>query len=213
MVLGSQAYLLSFLINISEKVLSPQGEVHSLTAWGALACCDNLDVTSTDMCHHPMETGFQWSKMTPVVSLHSKLPGTIHFQPASPVSKGQERLICMTALRLGRAHDKMWEKRKKESEVPQSCLTLCDPVDCSLPGSSIHGIFQARILEWVAISFSRGNVKTRCEAVLQILESTSTRYFCSISYALCYNQLSSLSSSPLLPFFSTLRIFLLVDMT
>ena len=39
------------------------------------------------------------------------------------------------------------------SEVAQSCLTLCDPMDCSLPGSSIHGIFQARILEWVAVSF------------------------------------------------------------
>ena len=38
---------------------------------------------------------------------------------------------------------------------PQSCLTLCDPMDCSLPGSSVHGIFQARILEWVAISYSR----------------------------------------------------------
>ena len=41
-----------------------------------------------------------------------------------------------------------------ESEVAQSCLTLCDPVDCSLPGSSVDGIFQARILEWVAIAFS-----------------------------------------------------------
>ena len=44
---------------------------------------------------------------------------------------------------------------KSESEVAQSCLTLCDPMDCSLPGSSIHTIFQARILGWVAISFSR----------------------------------------------------------
>ena len=43
------------------------------------------------------------------------------------------------------------------SEVAQSCPTLCDPVDCSPPGSSIHGILQARILEWVAISFSRGS--------------------------------------------------------
>ena len=42
----------------------------------------------------------------------------------------------------------------RESEVTQSCLTLPDPKDCSLPGSSIHGIFQARTLEWVAISFS-----------------------------------------------------------
>ena len=40
------------------------------------------------------------------------------------------------------------------SEVAQSCLTLCDPVDCSPPGSSVHGILQARILEWVTISFS-----------------------------------------------------------
>ena len=39
------------------------------------------------------------------------------------------------------------------SEVAQSCPTLCDPVDCNLPGSSIHGILQTRILEWVAISF------------------------------------------------------------
>ena len=43
------------------------------------------------------------------------------------------------------------------SEVAQSCLTLCDPMDCSLPGSSLHGILQARILEWAAISFSRGS--------------------------------------------------------
>ena len=46
-------------------------------------------------------------------------------------------------------------KVKSESEVAQSSLTLSDPMDCSLPGSSIHGIFQARVLEWVAIAFSR----------------------------------------------------------
>ena len=45
-------------------------------------------------------------------------------------------------------------KVKSESEVAQSCLTLHDPMDCSPPGSSIHGIFQARVLEWVAIAFS-----------------------------------------------------------
>ena len=47
------------------------------------------------------------------------------------------------------------------SEVTQSCPTLCDPMDCSLPGSSIHGIFQARVLEWVAISFSRRSSRPR----------------------------------------------------
>ncbi len=45
-------------------------------------------------------------------------------------------------------------KVKSESEVAQSCPTLSDPMDCSLPGSSVHGIFQARVLEWVAIAFS-----------------------------------------------------------
>ena len=45
-------------------------------------------------------------------------------------------------------------KGKSESEVAQSCPTLCDPMDCSLPGSSIHGICQARVLEWGAIAFS-----------------------------------------------------------
>ena len=45
-------------------------------------------------------------------------------------------------------------KVKSESEVAQSCLTLGDPMDYSLPGSSIHGIFQARVLEWGAIAFS-----------------------------------------------------------
>ena len=45
-------------------------------------------------------------------------------------------------------------KVKSESEVAQLSLTLCDPMDCGLPGSSIHGIFQARVLEWGAIAFS-----------------------------------------------------------
>ena len=45
-------------------------------------------------------------------------------------------------------------KVKNEREVAQSCPTLCDPMDCSPPGSSIHGIFQARVLEWGAIAFS-----------------------------------------------------------
>ena len=50
---------------------------------------------------------------------------------------------------------------KTESEVAQSCLTVCDPMDCSLPGSSVHGIFQARVLEWDATSFCRGSFRPR----------------------------------------------------
>ena len=44
--------------------------------------------------------------------------------------------------------------KESESEVTQSCPTLCDPMDCSLSGSSVHGIFQVRVLQWVTISFS-----------------------------------------------------------
>ena len=47
------------------------------------------------------------------------------------------------------------------SEVARSCPTLCDPMDGSLPGSTVHGILQARILEWAAISFSRGSSQPR----------------------------------------------------
>ena len=54
------------------------------------------------------------------------------------------------------SHD---EKSESESEVSQSCPTLCDPMDCSLSGSSVHGIFQARVLEW--IGGERGNQKDR----------------------------------------------------
>ena len=64
-------------------------------------------------------------------------------------------LICLTILQ--RSFTLQW----KEEEVAQSCLTLCDPVDCSLRGSSIHGIFQAIVLEWVAISVSRGSSRPR----------------------------------------------------
>ena len=48
----------------------------------------------------------------------------------------------------------MQEKSESESEVAQSCPTLCDPMDCSLPGFSVHGILQARTLEWGAVSSS-----------------------------------------------------------
>ena len=50
---------------------------------------------------------------------------------------------------------------EREREVVLSCSTLCDPMDCSLPGSSVHGNFQERVLEWVAISISRGSSQAR----------------------------------------------------
>ena len=64
--------------------------------------------------------------------------------------------ICSEDMEEEEHDHKFWKaflkvKVKCESEVAQSCLTLCDPIDCSLPGSSVHGIFQAIVLEWVAL--------------------------------------------------------------
>ena len=64
-------------------------------------------------------------------------------------------------------------KVKSESEVAQSCLTLGDPMDCSLPGSSAQGIFQARVLEWSAIAFSEYEV-----LLLQLLSRFSRVRLC-----------------------------------
>ena len=70
-----------------------------------------------------------------------------------PWTEEPGRLQSMRSQRIG--HD--WATELNWSEVAQPCPTLCNPMDCSLPGSSIHGIFQARVLEWVAISCSRGS--------------------------------------------------------
>ena len=53
------------------------------------------------------------------------------------------------------------QESESESEVAQSCPTLCDPMDCSLPGSSLDGILQASVLEWVATPSSRGSPQPR----------------------------------------------------
>ena len=59
-------------------------------------------------------------------------------------------------------------KVKSESEVAQSCLTLSNPMDCSLPGSSVHGIFQAGVLEWGAIAFSAKKGLARGKVIEEI---------------------------------------------
>jgi len=66
-------------------------------------------------------------------------------------------------------------KVKSESEVAQSCPTLSDPMDCSLPGSSIHGIFQARVLEWGAIAFSSKFVQPLSKKIMKVPQKTKNR--------------------------------------
>ena len=69
-------------------------------------------------------------------------------------------------------------KVKSESEVIQSCLTLSNPVDCSPPGSSVHGIFQARVLEWVAsamwVQFLVGELRSHMDAEKLSLSATAS---------------------------------------
>ena len=65
-------------------------------------------------------------------------------------------------------------KVKTESEVAQSCLTLSDPMSCSPPGSSIHGISQARVLEWVAVAFSAMDMTL--SKLREIVKDRETRY-------------------------------------
>ena len=70
-------------------------------------------------------------------------------------------------------------KVKSESEVAQSCLTLSDPMDCSLPGSSVHEIFQARVLEWGAIAYSLGT----CKRELLVWVSIPSKFLSSVQFS------------------------------
>ena len=83
-------------------------------------------------------------QLCPTVQPHRRQPTRLHRpwdSPGENTGVGCHSLLqCM--------------KVKSGSEVAQSCLTLRDPIYCSLPGSSVHGIFQARVLEWGAIAFS-----------------------------------------------------------
>ena len=96
-------------------------------------------------------------------SVHGILQARILKWVAIPVSRGSSRPRNWTQVSCiaGRFFTN-WATRESESEVAQSCPTVCDPMDCSLLwDSSIHGIFQARVLEWVAIPVSRGSSLSR----------------------------------------------------
>ena len=97
----------------------------------------------------------------------------------SAIAVGMERSWGGNALRLGHLHWSHHQSLSLESSYTgnkiiirdhfhvycakslQSCPTLCDPMDCSPPGSSVHGIFQARILKWVSIPFTKGSSQPR----------------------------------------------------
>ena len=94
---------------------------------------------------------------------HQESPGMLEwvaypFSRESSLPRNRTGVSCLNILSIQKAKQL---SKTPESEVTQSSLTLCDPMDCNLPGSSVHGIFQGRILEWVAISFFRGSSRPR----------------------------------------------------
>ena len=104
-------------------------------------------------CHHLLSPGSKMEKRGSVCpSFTRRLSESLQDASTS----------CHTQM-PGRLRNVLFQlgSNESESEVAQSCPTLWDPVDCSPPGSSAHGILQARILEWVAISFSRGSSRPR----------------------------------------------------
>ena len=119
-----------------------------------------------------------------MLSLHAQLlsrgwlfttPWTVTLQGSSVHGISQAKILEWVAISYSRGSSQPRDRtqvsyiagrffttrNQKESEVTQSCLTLCDPMDCCLPGSSVHGILQARTLEWVAIPFPRGPSRPR----------------------------------------------------
>ena len=87
----------------------------------------------------------EWLPPTPGVKKQQTTMYKISKLQRCIIYAAQGRWICLPC------------RRKKESEVSQSCLTLWDPMDCGLPGFSLYGIFQVRVLEWVAMPSSRGS--------------------------------------------------------
>ena len=83
------------------------------------------------------------------------IQGTLELQ--WPVSWGARCCRWRVTLRKGQPHTNLTALTVLACSVTQSCLTLCDPVDCSPSGSSVRGVFPARILGWIAIPFSRGS--------------------------------------------------------
>ena len=81
---------------------------------------------------------------------------TLRMQSTSPSLPFAEDLILQKSSEI-----MLCTSLESKSEVARSCPTLCDPMDCSISGSSVHGIFQARVLEWIAISFSRESSRPR----------------------------------------------------
>ena len=110
-------------------------------------------------CRGPPQAGDQQGDF---YRLSKEEPGGRHPAQADGATHDRKELMCWDNPKARAAMVYFFYLTcESESGVAQLCPTLCDPMDCSLPGSSAHGIFQAIVLEWIAISFSRGSSRPR----------------------------------------------------
>ena len=128
-------------------------------------------ILNTPGTQGPRQVGLMFVRL----DCRGRQPPTTFSQLSCPLAFPREEEVVLRFISVSQEGRGEWEEEKEEQEecdtcclsarldpgsmlcvlVTQSCLTLCDAMDCSLLGSSIHGIFQARIMEWIAISFSR----------------------------------------------------------
>ena len=158
-VLGSNlAIFVSALVNLKLDIFSsnPMTWSPSLCRWFS-----NLYLHIPDLSHK-LQTYIPnclWIPLIGILNLKcSKMKSQIPFHgqnwllyKSSHLSRWHVHSPCSSKLTFGSPHA-LLPTCKEGKEVAQSCPTLCDAMDCSLPDSSVHGIFQARVLEWVAIS-------------------------------------------------------------
>ena len=112
--------------------------------------------------HHPWPLNTHWPSPSPSnIFLHCVGMDLLQLQTSQLVLLLWKSHLTATSPLWSQSPLSLSPLFASESEVAQSCPTLCDPTDYSPPGSTVHGILQARILEWVAISFSRGSSRPR----------------------------------------------------
>ena len=160
-----------------ERPTGPAGSRHSLTGSFLLSLrspfsCWQLETFPSNLDNFPLF-------LLPAFKIHQCHNATLHTALDFPCSFVQvfPRPLDSPGKNTGVGCHLILQcmKVKRESEVAQSCPTLSDPMDCSLPGSSVHGICQARVLEWVAIVFCNQGKLGSVDLIIRLVSTDQRR--------------------------------------